>query len=339
MSVQEEEIYIQGTDLARLNELRYSTIKFYSEIGILPFKQANKKLKKFYPTIAASNRIKEIQKLKKTLTIEQIKKYYKAKNILNNKSMAKIISIVLRKGGIGKTTTAINLATALQLMGKKTLLIDLDPQSNATISVGINPLELTQSINTLFTNIDVTPREVIIETAFGLSIIPATEDLKKTEAGMTASQVGALKPILNTLKDEFEYIIIDTPPSATYLSINALVASRYVLIPLQAHYLAMQALSQTMEDIKQVKNGLNSKLEIIGILPTMVNTNTNIARTVLENVKTSYPELFLSMDIKYSVKHSEASLVGQPIVIYAPTSDGAQEYIKLAKYVDGERFA
>lgn len=247
--------------------------------------------------------------------------------------MSKTISIVIRKGGVGKTTTAVNLASALQVRGKKTLLIDLDPQASATISVGINPRTLPYSINDLFTNINVRPQDVLVTTSFGLSVLPAKEELSKTEAGMTATSTGALKPILRELEDDFDYIIIDTMPSQSYLSVNALVASHSVLIPMETHYLAMEGLEQAMKDIADVKQGLNPDLETIGILPTKVQTNTKLAKAVLDEVKEVYPTLLLPMEIKLSIKIAEASLEGMPIVILDPQHPGAEDYFRLAQYI------
>jgi len=250
--------------------------------------------------------------------------------------MSKVISIALRKGGSGKTTTAVNLASALQLRGHNTLLIDLEHTANATISVGIDPFTLTASINTLFTDMDVQPQDVLVKTDYGLTVLPATEDLEQTEAGMTATHIGLLKPIVEALRDQFDFIIIDTPPGKSYLSLSALVASDYVLIPLQTHYLAMQGLARILDDVRKVKKGLNPRLEILGILPTMVQPYTNISKTVLQNVLEQYTDLVLPLEIKYSVKHAEASLIGQPIVIYSPSHEGAQEYFKLAEVIYGK---
>src|SRR2546430_15181152 len=137
--------------------------------------------------------------------------------------MSQVITVSIRKGGGGKTTTAVNLASALQIKGYKTLLIDLEHTANATISVGIDPYDLTSSINTLFTSIDATPQDVMVKIEYGLSVLLSTEDLEQTEAGMTATSIGILKPIIAVVRDEFDYIIIDTPPGRSYLSISALV--------------------------------------------------------------------------------------------------------------------
>lgn len=245
--------------------------------------------------------------------------------------MAKVLSIALRKGGSGKTTTAVNLATALQLEGKRTLLIDLDPQANATMSVGINPSEVEVSINTLLTNATTPTNEAIHTTSFGLDVIPSVEALAKTEMGMTATSTGVLKPIIEELNDNYDFIIIDTPPSQSYLTTSALFVSNGVIIPLQGHYLALQGLQQVIDDIGALRVGLNPKLKIEGILPVMINTNTNIAKTVLDEAKNKYGDLLYPIEVKYSVKHTEATLVGLPTVIYA--KEQAQEYIKLAREV------
>lgn len=247
--------------------------------------------------------------------------------------MAKKIAITLKKGGSGKTTTAINLASALALKGKKTLLVDLDPQANATLALGINPLELTRNINDLFTNIEVTPDEAIVTTNYGLDILPSHPDLAITEAGMQATQVGAIRGLLEPLEGRYEYIIIDTPPSESYLTINALAYVDSVIIPLQAHFLALQGLNQAYESIAKVQRGLNPNLRVDGILPTMVNKRTNISSIVLDQAKANYGDMIYPIQVDYSVRHSEATLAGLPIVIYDPTHSGAEAYNQLAEKV------
>ncbi len=245
--------------------------------------------------------------------------------------MTKKIVITLRKGGSGKTTTAVNLATALHLMGKRVLLVDLDPQANATLAVGIDPTTLPKNINHLFTRIDATPDEVVTQTAFGLSTLPSHPDLALTESGMKATQVGMLRGLLAPLESSYEIIVLDTPPSESYLTVNALAAADEVIIPLQAHYLALQGLAQALTQVDQVRNGLNPPLKVAGILPTLVNARTNISKAVLEDVKSNYPHLVYPIGIEYSVKHSEASLAGQPIVLYDPNHQGAVAYTQLAE--------
>jgi chromosome partitioning protein len=247
--------------------------------------------------------------------------------------MAEKYVVTLRKGGCGKTTTAVNLAASLQLAGKRTLLVDLDPQANATISVGINPLDLKTSINDLFTSIEVQPMDVIVTTSYGLSLLPSHPDLSKTEAGMQATQVGVLRGMLDPIEDQFDYIIIDTPPSESYLSVAALAYGDWVVIPVQAHFLATQAPGQAMQDIQRVRKGLNPGLKVRGILFTMVNSRTNISKAVREQVLSVYSEYVLPMEIGYSIRHVEASLAGEPIVILDPSHPGSIAYKELAEVV------
>ena len=247
--------------------------------------------------------------------------------------MARIIAVTLRKGGSGKTTTSVNLAMALSLKGKKTLLVDLDPQANATISVGIDPTTLDKHINTLFTDINAKTEEVIIKTEFGLYLLPSHPDLADTEAGMRATQIGLLKGLLEPLDDEFDYIVIDTPPSESYLTVNALAVADEVLIPLQAHFLALKGLQDVLDEVTQVKQGLNPKLKIAGILPTMVNPRTNIAKTIIDEVKDKYGDMLYPLQVDFSIKHAEASLAGKPIVIYDPKHQGSLAYLKLADLI------
>jgi chromosome partitioning protein len=247
--------------------------------------------------------------------------------------MSRVISIAIRKGGVGKSTTAVNVATALHLKGFKTLLIDLEHTANSTISVGINPYILTRSLTDLFTSLDLTPTDVIVKTDYGLSVLPATKGLEQVEAGMTASSIGALRPIVDPLREVFEYIIIDTPPGKSYLAVSALVASDSVLIPLEPHYLAMFGLEEIMNDIKKVQNGLNRHLSIFGIVPTKVQINPVVTKQILSQVEKQYPGLLLPYRIKYAIKNVAASIEGKPLVVYAPTDETAREYSKLAEAI------
>ena len=247
--------------------------------------------------------------------------------------MAKKIAISLRKGGSGKTTTAVNLATALHKKGKRTLLVDLDPQANATISVGIDPLSLKRHINSPFTDISVKTEEAITKTGFGLSLLPSHPDLAETEAGMRATQIGLLKGILEPIDGLFDFIVIDTPPAESYLTVNALASVDEVIITLQTHYLAMRGLQEALKEIEQVKKGINPNLKVAGILPTLVSNRTNIAKTVLEAVTEAYRGLVYPFQVDFSVRHIEASLAGLPIVLYDPKHQGSLAYMQLADFV------
>ena len=246
-------------------------------------------------------------------------------------NMAHKIVVAIRKGGSGKTTTAVNLATALHLKGKRVLLIDLDPQANATLAVGIDPMSLSKNISHLFTTIDTAPEDIITLSPFGLPVLPSHPDLGPTESGMKATQVGMLRGLLQPLEQRFEIIVIDTPPSESYLTVNALAATDEVVIPLEAHFLAMQGLAQALTQISQVRTGLNPAIRIAGVLPTKVNARTNISKLVLDEARSTYPDLMYTMSIDFSVKHIEASLAGQPIVLYDAHHPGAIAYMELAE--------
>ena len=248
------------------------------------------------------------------------------------KKKAKVISVALRKGGSGKTTTATNLAAGLQKRDKKTAFIDLDDQANGSMCLGINPFELKYSIADLFTNISLKPQDIIQQTDYGLSVLPATQELEQVGAGMTARSIGELRPIVEALDDEYEYIVIDTQPGHGYLSLSALVASQYVIIPLQAHYLAMEGVARIMSDIGEVQNGLNPKLSVLGIVPCMVQ-GTTISKAVLEKTKEDYPNLVLPVEIKLSVQFVNSTLEGKPLVIASPSHAGAQEYMSLVDII------
>lgn len=246
--------------------------------------------------------------------------------------MAKTICVALRKGGSGKTTTSTNIAAGLQLRGKKTAFVDLDDQANGSMCLGINPFDLKYSIADLFTNVSLSTQDVVQQTEYGLSVIPASQELEQVAAGMTARSIGQLKPIVEDLKTDNDYIVIDTQPGHGYLSLSALVASDYVVIPLQAHYLAMEGVARIMDDISKVKNGLNPGLSVLGIVPCMVQ-GTTIARGVLDKTKEDYPGLVLPVEIRLSVQFVNSTLEGKPLVISAPNHAGAKEYMGLVDII------
>jgi chromosome partitioning protein len=248
--------------------------------------------------------------------------------------MAKVISVALRKGGSGKTTTSVNVAAGLLKRGKRVLLVDLDDQANATMCVGLNPFELERSIATLFTDIAIETKDVIVSTAFGLDVLPATQRLEQVGAGMNATSIKELSIILSSVQDAYDYIIIDTQPGHSYLSISALVASDYVLIPLQAHYLAMEGVARILGDIERVQHGdivesfrgPNANLQIIGIVPCMIQP-TNISRGVVKKTREDYPGWVLPVEVRLLVDFVNATLEGVPLVIAQPKHTGALEYL------------
>jgi chromosome partitioning protein len=245
--------------------------------------------------------------------------------------MARTIAVALRKGGSGKTTTALNLAAGLHLLGKRALLVDLDPQANATLAAGVDPATLPRHLGHLLMNNGMAPAGVVTETAFGLALLPAHPDLAQAERGLTAAQGGLLRELLAPLAAAYDHIVLDTAPAESALTVNALAAADEVVIPLHAHYLALQGLAQALEQIEQVRDELNPRLAVAGILPTLVNTRTSLGRAVLEEVRRHYPALLYSFAVEYSIRHSEASLVGRPIVLHDPRHQGARAYMELAR--------
>jgi chromosome partitioning protein len=233
--------------------------------------------------------------------------------------MSIVIAVAMDKGGNGKTTTAVALATGLHLQDKRTLLLDLDPQADATKHLGFQPRKLTKTINTALTELNIDPFSLIIRTDFGLALIPANKDLDATDRSMKATQVGLLEPIISALSTAYDYIVIDTRRSGSMLTIAALVVADSVLIPLEAEYLAADNLEETFNDIANVQRGLNKRLKIIGILPTKVRGSTRAGQDVLKEVRDNprYAPYLLDIEIKNTIRHVEASGAGLPIQIYA----------------------
>lgn len=245
--------------------------------------------------------------------------------------MTHTIAVALRKGGTGKTTTAVNLATALHLMGKRVLLCDFDPQANATVAVGIDPLALQYTINTLLTDISITSRQVIVKTSYGMDVLPSHPELAYSAMRFSPTQVRALEPIIQSLKEDYDYVIIDTPPTESYLATACIVAADYVLIPVQAHYLALYGLTKMIEEIEIIKKNIKPELQIAGILATMVQDYTKLGQGIIEQIKNKYPDLMLPVQVKYSIKQAEAALQGVPLVALDKTHSGAIAYMELAQ--------
>lgn len=251
------------------------------------------------------------------------------------KSLSKIIAIANQKGGVGKTTTSVNLGAGLASIGKRVLLIDIDPQGNTTSGVGVNKADVENCIYDVLIN-EVDPREAIVPTMVdGLSIIPATIQLAGAEIELvpTISREVRLKRAISQVKSQFDYVIIDCPPSLGILTINSLTAADSVLIPIQCEYYALEGLSQLLNTVRLVQKHLNTSLQIEGVLLTMFDARTNLGIQVIEEVKKYFQQKVYKTVIPRNVRLSEAPSHGQSIITYDPKSKGAEVYLELAKEV------
>lgn len=249
--------------------------------------------------------------------------------------MAYIISLANQKGGVGKTTSAVNCAAALGFLGKKVLLVDLDPQGNATSGVGIARKSISTSAYSIMMG-QATASKAIIKTKFdNLSVIPSEISLAGAELELVnyEHREMILRNALEEVKSDYDYIIIDCPPSLGILSINALAASSGVIIPMQCEFYSLEGLSQLMLSIKQVKKLYNPSLEICGILITMFNGRLNLSIQVLDELKKYYADKLFSTGVVRNVKLSEAPSYGEPIIYYDKYSKGAQAYLDVAKEI------
>ena len=250
------------------------------------------------------------------------------------KFLSKIIAVANQKGGVGKTTTSVNLAACMARRGQRTLLLDLDPQGNATSGVGIAKPKSNSIYNVLIENIDI--RDAIMPTKYdNLSILPACIDLAGAEIELVScdKREFVLKTALCSIEGEYDFIILDCPPSFGLLSLNAFTAADSVLIPIQCEYYALEGLSQLTSTIKMVKKSLNPNIEIEGVLPTMYDSRTNLSIQVIEEVKKFFKDKVYKTPIPRNVRLSEAPSFGQSILEYDITSRGAESYMALCDEV------
>ncbi|MEJ8777127.1 ParA family protein [Pseudogracilibacillus sp. ICA-222130] len=249
--------------------------------------------------------------------------------------MGKIIAVTNQKGGVGKTTSTVNLGASLALLGQKVLLVDIDPQGNATSGVGINKGDMDQCVYNILVD-DIDAREVCVPTDVeNLSIIPATIQLAGAEIELVSamSREVQLKKSLEDIRDDYDYILIDCPPSLGLLTINALTASDSVIIPVQCEYYALEGLSQLLNTIRLIQKHLNKQLMIEGVLLTMLDARTNLGLQVIEEVKMYFQDKVYKSIVPRNVRLGEAPSHGKPITVYDPKSKGAEVYLELAKEV------
>lgn len=249
--------------------------------------------------------------------------------------MSKIIAIANQKGGVGKTTTAINLAASLAVLEYKTLLVDCDPQANATSGVGFDPRNIKTSIYECIIN-DIKPADIILETKTpNLFLLPSHIDLVGAEIEMInlPNREQMMKLCLNTIKDEFDFIIIDCSPSLGLITINSLCAADSVLIPVQCEYFALEGLGKLLNTIKIVQSRLNENLAIEGILLTMYDVRLRLSNQVVEEVKTHFQTMVFDTIIQRNTKLGEAPSFGESIIMFDAESKGAINYLNLAREV------
>lgn len=249
--------------------------------------------------------------------------------------MGRVIAIANQKGGVGKTTTAVNLSAFLDQEGKKVLLIDIDPQGNATSGLGIDRAGIKHCIYDVIINEAPIAATIIPTSVAGLNLVPATIELAGAEVELVTAiaREKKLRNALQGIKEKYDYIIIDCPPSLGLLTLNALTAAEGVLIPIQCEYYALEGLGQLLNTIKLVTRHLNPVLKIEGVVLTMFDPRTNLSMQVVDEVKNHFPERVFKSIIPRNVRLSEAPSYGQPINIYDPRSRGAEAYRELAREV------
>jgi len=249
--------------------------------------------------------------------------------------MTKVLAITNQKGGVGKTTTAVNLSTAMSLYKKKILLIDIDPQGNTSSGIGLDRSKVKRCIYDVLIN-QAPIREIILHSKIkNLDVLPSTIQLVGAEIELVnySSRENKLQQVIKSIKDDYDYIIIDCPPSLGLLTLNSLTAADSVIIPVQCEYYALEGIGQLLNTINLVKEILNPSLEIEGILLTMYDTRNNLSRDVIEEVKKNFKGKIFKSIIPRNVRVSEAPSYGQPVVFYDAKSKGAIAYKKLAQEV------
>lgn len=267
--------------------------------------------------------------------LKPIKTYAEKKPVSRVVGSTKIIAVINQKGGVGKSTTAVNLSAALGEMGKQVLLVDLDPQGNTSSGLGIDKRQVQHCIYDVLLN-DVKIEDVIIpDVCEGLDLVPATINLAGAEVELVSEMAreNRLKDAVGAMRGRYDYIFIDCPPSLGLLTVNALVAADKLLIPIQCEFYALEGVTKLLDSMKRVKSRLNPTLDIYGVLLTMYDGRTTLSKQVVSEVRNFFGKTVFETLIPRTVKLSEAPSFGQPITQYDPTGKGALAYTELAKEV------
>jgi chromosome partitioning protein len=255
---------------------------------------------------------------------------------------ARLIALVNQKGGCGKTTTAVNLAACLAVSKRHVLLIDLDPQANATVSLGVDPGRLTRTIYQVLIDEPLeggtaTDLQSVIVTSNvpNLEIAPSSIDLAAAELELSAriGRENSLRKKILPIRDRYDYILIDTPPSLGLLTLNALVACEEIIIPIQTHYYALLGMRQLLRTLKVVREEVGHHIEIAGVVPTMYDARTSISKEIIQGIRDYFGDKVFQSAIHFNIKLVESSMAGVPVFVHMRASRGAQEYMNLAKEV------
>ncbi|MCO5384620.1 MAG: AAA family ATPase [Desulfosporosinus sp.] len=253
--------------------------------------------------------------------------------------MGQVIAVALQKGGVGKTTTVVNVASVLASKGKKVAIIDFDPQGNASICLGIDPDSLQKTIYNVFTG-EANIKDIIIKTKYGVDIIPANDDLSQLDLlilqnpEVFKNPAHVLKNVIEEIRDEYSILLIDLPPSLSLLTVNGLTSADEILIPLQCEYLATSGVNKLLKSIDNVRENYNPALKIKGIVATMFNSRTNLSSVVLQEARRFFTEAGIKVfdtTISRSVRYGEAPMLGQPAVIHYRRDDSMQDYKRLTE--------